>query len=133
MALPDFHKDFRLHSTHHAKEWTDTTHISSAIDTLGEHSICFLIDVGVVSGTVDFFIEESGDSGSSDSWEKVAGSDIPQITSSNQGSRLRVLLNSRERYLRGKLVVAGGDAFASVIALSQPTNTARATACETNI
>ena len=133
MALPDFHKDFRLHSLHHAKEWTDGTHTSASIDALGEHSICFLIDCGVVSGTVDFYLEESSDDGSSDSWAKVTGSDMPQVSTSNQTKRIRVLLSPRERYLRAKLVVAGGDAFVSAIALSQPTNTTQAQACDTNI
>jgi len=133
MALPDFHKDFRLHALHHAKEWSDTTHVSAAIDTRSEHAICFVIDTGAVSGTVDFFLEESSDSGVADSWAKVTGSDLPQVSTNDQTRRIRVLLNSRERYLRGKLVVAGGDAFAAVIALSQPTNTAHAIACEINI
>ncbi len=133
MALPDFHKDFRLHSVFPTGECTDETHTSAAIDTQSEHSICFVVLCGQVSGTVDFYIEESSDSGVADSWAKVTGSDMPQIATNNEAKRIRVLLNSRERYLRGKLVVAGGDAFASVIALSQPTNTTHATACDTNI
>lgn len=133
MALPDFHKDFRLHSLHHAKEWTDTTHVSSSIDTLGEHSVCFVIDCGVVSGTVDYYLEESSDNGSADSWAKIAGSDMPQVQTSNETQRIRVLLAPRERYLRAKLVVSSGDAFVSSLALSQPTNTTQAHACDTNI
>ncbi len=134
MALPDFHKDFRLHTTHHAKEWIDArTHTSSAIDTLGEHSICFLVDCGVVTGTVDYYLEESADNGAEDTWAKITGSDMPQVSTSNTTQRIRVLLNNRERYLRAKLVLAGGDSFVSAIALSQPTNTAQATACDTNI
>lgn len=133
MALPDFHKDFRLHSLFPAGECTDTTHTSSSIDTLSEHSICFLIDCGQVSGTADFYLEESSDDGNSDSWTKITGSDMPTVSTDNQTKRIRVLLNNRKRYLRTKLVVAGGDAFVSSIALSQPTNTAQATACDINI
>jgi len=133
MPIIDFHKAFRLHLAFPPVEYTDTVHTSSALDTLGDDSICFVISCGQVSGTVDFYIEESSDDGVSDSWVKVTGSDMPQIATNNQAKRVRSLLNSRERYLRAKMTVAGGDAFASVIALSQPTYTGDSTPCETNI
>ena len=87
MALPDFHKDFRLHSVFPTEERTDTTHTSSAIDTLAEHSICFIVACGQVSGTVDFYIEESSDSGAGDAWAKVAGSDLPQVATDGETRR----------------------------------------------
>lgn len=85
-----------------ADDYGAVTTNGTGVDTLGYHQALIVLNVGLVTTSLDVKVQESSDNGSGDTYADISGAAFTQVTTANDNAIYvaRINLDARERYIR---------------------------------